>query len=798
MTRELFQSISHVLDESISEFHKEVLSPEFRMPPEETDDLLLRGDTADAMLVAGNDFVKSYKRQYHQAFFGGEDVNVLTDTYGSRELSLLAHDDLELSISLARYVQRINEQNSETLLHLKLRLELYLEDQNTPVNLDLFYPEAFYEPFQMLVDELDISIDSKLMLFRLFHEKLSIKLPNLYSKLNEQLIESGYLASERTINQALVAYDQAQRELAVANMQVEGDSSVRQGFKDNEAANAESNASEQHAAPAGGVAASQQGFAPPGAGISAGEAASGSSAAAQGFQNAGAPGQRPGAGQSAEQGGIPPATGGFYLDEESVNYLMQHISPGGRARPMAMQIASHAPFVNALSTLQQTPTSGEQYMRPEKIKENLHKVMIADSNGASVGITTSEEKLIDFVNQLYQKIYDDPQLNDALKTLLAKLQVPIIKLALLDFNFFRDPYHPARRLLNDLTRIGVGINSKDDPLFAQLNGIINSILKGYKTDHSVFKAALKKLHALFLEEQKSARLDDERLKFVRSNARKVAAKRAVIHHINRHLYQKKLPRAAVQFLTECWAPYMAGLYLHNGIQSEQWRDAIMLMRQIIEAAQPVRNIAEVEQLLGVHERFFGNIRETLESVKDDDSIIEALKRGSLEKLQEWFKEFEEQKIVEADQEEQKRLEEMLSQNIPIQDTQEFRLSTSVVDIAIFPEEQDQRDIVAERARSLIEQLPAQVQPGKWFEVFQGEGVAKRRAKLNTILDETGQLVFVTRNEENFELDVDTFLKDFRANRSNVIEDSNRFDKALSAVISAIRTTQQQETASVDA
>jgi hypothetical protein len=80
-------------------------------------------------------------------------------------------------------------------------------------------------------------------------------------------------------------------------------------------------------------------------------------------------------------------------------------------------------------------------------------------------------------------------------------------------------------------------------------------------------------------------------------------------------------------------------------------------------------------------------------------------------------------------------------------------------------------------------LPPGIHPGTWFEIFRGEQRARRRLKLSAILADTGEVLFTTRTgEEALTLPLPRFLEDLREGRSRPIEDTNRFEEALQAVI----------------
>ena len=92
--------------------------------------------------------------------------------------------------------------------------------------------------------------------------------------------------------------------------------------------------------------------------------------------------------------------------------------------------------------------------------------------------------------------------------------------------------------------------------------------------------------------------------------------------------------------------------------------------------------------------------------------------------------------------------------------------------------------------NVAEHLPDIIAPGVWLEIYQGEDKAKRRLKFIKADIDNNNLVFSDRSGDySFEVELKTFLNDLSAGRNRLISESNRFDLALSSVISNIRSNQ---------
>jgi hypothetical protein len=86
-------------------------------------------------------------------------------------------------------------------------------------------------------------------------------------------------------------------------------------------------------------------------------------------------------------------------------------------------------------------------------------------------VRQADEDVINLVSMLFDFILDDDDLPMAMKALLGRLQIPLLKVAIIDKTFFNAEKHKARQLLNLLSKAGIGWNQKDqgsDALYAKI------------------------------------------------------------------------------------------------------------------------------------------------------------------------------------------------------------------------------------------------------------------------------------------------------------------------------------------
>ncbi len=124
------------------------------------------------------------------------------------------------------------------------------------------------------------------------------------------------------------------------------------------------------------------------------------------------------------------------------------------------------------------------------IPEGKHNVL-RDLQESPLGKKANqlESMTIELVAMLFDFIFETKDLPDGIKALLARLQIPVLKAAMLDGAFFAKKSHPSRLLVNALAEAGLGwspVMGQDDPLYRKIEKIVHGILDGFSDNLAIF------------------------------------------------------------------------------------------------------------------------------------------------------------------------------------------------------------------------------------------------------------------------------------------------------------------------
>ena len=169
---------------------------------------------------------------------------------------------------------------------------------------------------------------------------------------------------------------------------------------------------------------------------------------------------------------------------------------------------------------------------------------------------------MDVIALLFDYIFRDRSIPDSLRSLFGRLQVPIVKAALLDRTFFSDKKHPARQLLDHLAEAAVGATHDDayQDAFAKLaTELVDDICRDFEIDVGVFRTANAKLAAFIEDErQRVARPPRPRTSRQALDAEEGEADRSHVRAFLRdRLAGLDVPFEVRGFIETTWADYLA-------------------------------------------------------------------------------------------------------------------------------------------------------------------------------------------------------------------------------------------------
>ncbi|MCG6943020.1 MAG: DUF1631 domain-containing protein [Thiohalocapsa sp.] len=241
-------------------------------------------------------------------------------------------------------------------------------------------------------------------------------------------------------------------------------------------------------------------------------------------------------------------------------------------------------------------------------------------------LAPNDEDTMDLVFLLFEQLLAGNDMPDAIKVLVSRLQIPYVKLALIDQNFFDDPEHPARRLLNLIAQASIGWNEsdrdQDDGLYARIDHLVQRVVTEMYTDPALFSALEHELAQHVTGAQAQAALAEQRVvrQAAARNARRGARRRALAL-VEARTSREDLPRIVRTILEEAWLEAMVRADADGGEQDRRWRAGKRVLEDLVWSVAPKRDAAERRELLRRIPELLRDLRACLGTVIVDQQLL---------------------------------------------------------------------------------------------------------------------------------------------------------------------------------
>lgn len=536
--------------------------------------------------------------------------------------------------------------------------------------------------------------------------------------------------------------------------------------------------------------------------------------------------ERSAAGRGARTDGVAAADGSGGVGDEGMQEvfgvlqsLLAEVRGSGmpaRELPAGAVPISSNDLMRLLSHIQQrlpgqTAAAADEFDLRNQLESLLGRASAKSGKARVVGEV--DEDVINLVSMLFEFILDDRTLPDSLKALIARLQIPMLKVAVLDKTFFSRGSHPARRLLNEIASAALGWVDQDDAqrdtLYQRIDQVVQRLLNDFADDPAIFAELLAEFVAFTGDERRRSDLLEQRTRDAEEGrAKSELARQQVEQALNQRLLGKTLPEAVVRLLQEAWSKVLMLTCLKHGVESEQWQAVLVTMDELVWSVEPHDDPQARLRLLELVPGLLRSLREGLDSAGIDPFVTsEFFTRLEVLHVQA-FQRFKRAMpaVVENAEASVPTLAEEAVQVLPAADVASvlplLELPASaelepvdepamveVVEeiILLAPGERREQEVEAHLAdddEALLQVDGLRV--GSWVE-FQEDEEHKLRCKLAAVIKPTGKFIFVNRTGMKvLEKTRMGLAVEFRRNAIRLLDDALLFDRALESVIGNLR------------
>ena len=470
------------------------------------------------------------------------------DLLGLDQLSLVESDQLEETLATGSIANAIDNLCGEEMFGLAKRIGVMLDDPDLELCENPLAARVIADSFMELMQFRSLSVKSRLALVPVLNKHLPPAVRQVYQEINQFLVKHGVLPTIR------VSFRKPAQE-TVASRDMSGN------------------------APA----------------ISADSMSSTGQDLLAVLQQLLAMGRATGnpAGLTHAAGSLP-------------GYRDTNASPGGQAGSFSVPVGPTPVFVQTLTQLQRGKTDALAGIGLDSVgiaDGHVNVLNLLRNSGDANNLPQVDAMTLDIVAMVFDYILDDQRIPDAMKALIGRLQIPVLKVAMLDRTFFSQKTHAARRLLDALAGASIGWNEEeghDGGLYRKIDQVVQTILNQFDDQIDVFVTVLDDFLAFQLAESRHIdSLTSRSAKIVQQREELEIAGLVATDEIRIRVLGEEPAPVIHEFLFGRWQAYLSGLYTSHGEGSEAWSKALSTIDDLLWSVKPKISPDDRRRLVGL-------------------------------------------------------------------------------------------------------------------------------------------------------------------------------------------------------
>lgn len=267
---------------------------------------------------------------------------------------------------------------------------------------------------------------------------------------------------------------------------------------------------------------------------------------------------------------------------------------------------------------------------------------------ASTG--TLDHMVIDVVGSLFDQILSDPKVPPQMARQIARLQLPVLRVALGDSSFFSSRRHPVRRFVNRLASLAVAFDDLAEgpgqQFMRRVRDLVQQIVEGDFDQMAVYERQLAELEA-FNAEQVQREVQEqapEAVKLLEDKEHGLLLHQRYMQRLKAELAPVAMPEFLRTFVTQVWSQAIVHAVRRDGETGALAQRLRRSGRDLVMSLQPKGTPAERKAFLMALPPLMKDLNEALAMIGWPEQAkkeffaqlmplhAEALKSGSISQL----------------------------------------------------------------------------------------------------------------------------------------------------------------------
>lgn len=259
-------------------------------------------------------------------------------------------------------------------------------------------------------------------------------------------------------------------------------------------------------------------------------------------------------------------------------------------------------LMERLTSLEQRQASAQPGGLPAGVANDAGSLRAVRAKDLDLPLGQPASIALDTLSMIFDAIFATPDLADVVKSILSRLQIPLLKVAILDDSFFSDTRHPARQIINLIARAAFGLApdvGRDHPVCQQLAKVADAVRVALEKNAADLKPYLEALERLIAErDQAQQSASEPYMQLVVEHERRLSAQAHANAWLHERLAQCAEPTMQ-RFLSAYGLRMMHDAAAGGGIDGARWKECQTTIDELLWSIRPKQTPEERKRLVAL-------------------------------------------------------------------------------------------------------------------------------------------------------------------------------------------------------
>jgi hypothetical protein len=201
-----------------------------------------------------------------------------------------------------------------------------------------------------------------------------------------------------------------------------------------------------------------------------------------------------------------------------------------------------------------------------------------------------DHMVIDVVGSLFDQILSDPKVPPQMARQIARLQLPVLRVALVDATFFSSRRHPVRRFVNRIASLACAFDDFDDgpgkQFLDRVKGLVQEIVEGDFDQLELYAAKLGELENFIANQTEEGAKSSGAAKVLESKESELRIQQRYMLQLASALGGIAMPDYLRDFVSQVWSQALVLAARRHGVESDPAKRFRAVGRDLVMSVQP--------------------------------------------------------------------------------------------------------------------------------------------------------------------------------------------------------------------